>query len=47
MTAFLKHVLANGEDNQSAIILLETEFPAMAKQVKVGWVERVRKGEVG
>ncbi|KAI4225686.1 MAG: hypothetical protein L6R36_003729 [Xanthoria steineri] len=46
MTAFLKHVLANGEDNQSAIILLETEFPAMAKQVKVGWVERVRKGEV-
>lgn len=46
MTAFLKHVLSNGEDNQSAIILLETEFPAMVKQVKVGWVERVRKGEV-
>lgn len=45
MTAFLKNVLANGEENKSAIILLETEFPKMANQVRSAWVDRVRKGE--
>ena len=46
MTAFLKDVLANGEENKSAIILLETEFPKMANQVHSAWVDRVRKGEI-
>lgn len=46
MTAFLKRVLANGEDAKSAIILLETEFPALIGKVSVGWVEKVRRGEV-
>ena len=46
MTTFLKNVLANGEENKSALILLETEFPAMVNQVSLAWVDRVRKGEV-
>ncbi|KAL8661692.1 MAG: hypothetical protein Q9202_005384 [Teloschistes flavicans] len=46
MTSFLKRALANGEDAKSAIILLETEFPNLVGKVSVGWVEKVRRGEV-
>lgn len=46
MKAFLKRVLANGEDTKSAIILLETEFPRMAGKVSAGWVDKIRRGEV-
>lgn len=46
MTAFLKNVLANGEDDKSVLILLETEFPIMVNKVESGWVDRVRKGQV-
>ncbi|KAL8774497.1 MAG: hypothetical protein Q9209_000870 [Squamulea sp. 1 TL-2023] len=46
MTTFLKKVLADGEDNKSALILLETEFPHMINQVSLAWVNRVKKGEL-
>ena len=46
MKTFLVNVLANGEDNKSALILLETEFPHMVGLISLAWVNRVRKGEV-
>lgn len=46
MKTFLKHALANGEDIQSAIILLETEFPQMVGKVSTAWAARVKSGEV-
>ncbi|KAL8947145.1 MAG: hypothetical protein Q9222_006539 [Ikaeria aurantiellina] len=45
MKSFLKRALANGEDNKSAIILLETEYPKMVGKVGEKWVEKVRRGE--
>ena len=46
MQSFLKQALDRGEDAKSAIILLETEFPAMVGKVGIGFAERVRKGDV-
>lgn len=38
MTQCVQRHLANGEDVESAIILLETEFPAMREKVNGGFV---------
>ena len=43
MTAFIKDSLRKGEEPKSAIILLETQFPAMVDRVGTGWVESLRK----
>ncbi|CAF9925909.1 MAG: hypothetical protein ALECFALPRED_003248 [Alectoria fallacina] len=47
MTAFLLQWLDNGEDPKSAVILLETEFPAMRDKVSTAWIEELRKGSEG
>lgn len=43
MTAFVKDLLRKGEEPKSAIILLETQYPAMVDKVGTGWVESLRK----
>lgn len=45
MTAFVLQLLDKGEEAESVIILLETEFPQMMDRVSRGWIEEVRKGD--
>lgn len=42
MTMFMKSLLQNGEDPQSIIILMETEFPSMASKISEKWVCHIR-----
>ena len=42
MTMFMKSLLQNGEDPQSIIILMETEFPSMANKISEKWVCHIR-----
>ena len=44
MTAFVRRVLSDGEDPESTVILLETEFPCLVDRVSVMWIEVVGKG---
>lgn len=42
MTMFMKFLLEKGEDPQSIIILMETEFPSMANKISEKWVRHIR-----
>ena len=43
MAAYAKRLIANGEDNKSVIILLETEYPQLVDQIGEGWIQSLRK----
>ncbi|KAL8889368.1 MAG: hypothetical protein Q9215_003348 [Flavoplaca cf. flavocitrina] len=43
MTKLLKFLLEKGEDPQSIIILMETEFPDMVDKISEKWVRHVRE----
>ena len=43
MSAYAQRLIANGEDNKSIIILLETEYPELLQKVGEGWVQSLRK----
>lgn len=42
MTIFMKCLLQKGEDPQSIIILMETEFPSMVSKISEKWVCHIR-----